>query len=77
MDNRVLRGSVTLGFIPETMTKKRAKKKTFSTVKAVKANARDRVGQPRPERVIEDAPREQKRKSKHKTTLHKLLNTDD
>jgi hypothetical protein len=29
------------------MTKKRAKKKTFSAVKAVKANARNRVGQPK------------------------------
>jgi hypothetical protein len=59
------------------MTKKRAQKKTFSIVKAVKANARVRVGQPRPERVIEDGPREQKRKLKHKTTLDKLLNPDD
>ncbi len=77
MDNRGLRGSVTLGCIPETMTKKRAQKKTFSIVKAVKANARVRVGQPRPERVIEDGPREQKRQLKHKTTLDKLLNADD
>lgn len=59
------------------MTKKRAQKKTFSIVKAVKANARVRVGQPRPERVIEDGPREQKRQLKHKTTLDKLLNADD
>jgi hypothetical protein len=57
--------------------KKRAKKKTFSTVKAVKANARDRVGQPKPERVIEAVPREQKRKSKHKTTLNELLGAED
>ena len=77
MDNRGLRGSATLGCIHKKMTKKRAKKKTFSTVKAVKANARDRVGQPRPERIIEDAPREQKRKLKHKTTLDKFLNADD
>jgi len=28
------------------MVKKKAKKKTFSAVKAVKANARERVGQP-------------------------------
>jgi len=57
--------------------KKRAKKKTFSTVKAVKANARDRVGQPKPERVIEAVPREQKRQSKHKTTLNELLGAED
>jgi hypothetical protein len=57
--------------------KKRAKKKTFSTVKAVKANARDRVGQPKPERVIEAATREQRRKSKHKMKLDELLGADE
>jgi hypothetical protein len=58
------------------MAKKRPKKKVFSAVKAVKANARERVGQPKPERVIKDAPRDQKRKSKHKTTLEDLLKTE-
>lgn len=56
---------------------KRAKKKSFSAVKAVKANARERVGQPKPERVIEDAPREEKRKTKYKQTLGELLNRDE
>ena len=55
------------------MVKKRAKKKTFSTVKAVKANARTRVGQPRPERVIPDAPRDEKRGRKHTETPATLL----
>jgi hypothetical protein len=55
------------------MAAKKAKKKIFSTVKAVKANARERVGQPKPERVIEDMPREQKRGEKHKPTLEKIL----
>jgi hypothetical protein len=59
------------------MAKKRAKKKTFSAVKAVKANARERVGQPKAERVIEDAPREQKRKEKHKATLSDLLDANE
>jgi hypothetical protein len=59
------------------MAKKRPKKKVFSAVKAVKANARERVGQPKPERVIEDAPRDQKRKLKHKTTLEDLLKTEE
>ena len=59
------------------MAKKRAKKKTFSTVKAVKSNARDRVGQPKSERVIEDTPREEKRREKHKPTLGELLNTEE
>ncbi|HTV16824.1 MAG TPA: hypothetical protein VME68_19040 [Acidobacteriaceae bacterium] len=55
------------------MARKRPKKKTFSAVKAVKANARDRVGQPKPERVLEPEPREQKRGRKHRITLAKLL----
>lgn len=54
------------------MAKKRAKKKTFSAVKAVKANARERVGQPKPERVIEEKTRE-RRVEKHKATLGDLL----
>jgi hypothetical protein len=52
---------------------KRAKKKVFSAVKAVKANARERVGQPKAERVIEEKPRRQGREAKHKPTLGKLL----
>lgn len=55
------------------MPRKGAKKKTFSAVKAVKANARERVGQPKPERVIPDAAREVKRGQKHPKTLSKLL----
>jgi hypothetical protein len=59
------------------MAAKKAKKKVFSAVKAVKANARERVGQPRPERVIADTPRAQKRKSKHKQTMSEILNADE
>lgn len=58
------------------MAKKRAKKRTFSAVKAVKANARERVGQPKPERVIEEKPRAGRREEKHKATLGKLLGGD-
>ena len=57
------------------MAKKKAKK--FSAVKAVKANARERVGQPKAERIIEDKPREQRRKAKHKPTLSETLNTEE
>ena len=57
------------------MAKKSGKR--FSAVKAVKANARERVGQPRPERVIEDKPRQEKRAQKHKATLGKLLGNRD
>jgi len=57
------------------MVKKKAKK--FSAVKAVKANARERVGQPKAQRAIEDKPREERRKSKHKPTLSKILNNEE
>jgi hypothetical protein len=56
----------------EVMAKRQAKKK-FLVVKAVKANARERIGQPKAERVIEETPREEKRRTKHKTTLRDLL----
>jgi hypothetical protein len=59
------------------MAKKRAKKKTFSAVKAVKANARERIGQPKAERVIEDTSREQKRKVRYKQTLGELLGEEE
>jgi hypothetical protein len=56
------------------VTKK--KRQVFSVVKAVKANARERVGQPKAERVIEDKPRAEKRGLKHKKTLGKMLADD-
>jgi len=59
------------------MPKKRAKKRTFSAVKAVKANARERVGQPKPERVLPATPREEKRGSKHPKTLSQILSEDE
>jgi hypothetical protein len=57
------------------MAKKKIKK--FSAVKAVKSNARERVGQPKAERVIEDKPREERRKAKHKPTLGEILNREE
>ncbi|HYK34348.1 hypothetical protein [Alloacidobacterium sp.] len=57
------------------MIKKKAKK--FSTVKAVKTNARARVGQPKAGRIIADKPREERRKAKHKTTLGEILNSEE
>jgi hypothetical protein len=53
------------------MAKRKRRPEKFSVVKAVKANARDRVGQPRPERVIDD--RKQSRKPKHRQTMPQLL----
>jgi len=50
-----------------------AKKRTFSIVKAVKSNARDRVGSPPPERVLPDPKQKSAAKPKHKQTLSDLL----
>jgi hypothetical protein len=54
------------------MAKKKAAKK-FDVTKAVKSNARERLGQPKAERVIVDKPRAEERKAKHKETLAEIL----
>jgi hypothetical protein len=51
------------------------KKQVFSKVKAVKANARDRVGAPPPERILPDPKQKLAAQPKHKKTLADLLNT--
>jgi hypothetical protein len=48
----------------------------FSAAKAVKANARERVGQPKPVRVLSDKPGTG-RKAKHKSKLEDVLQRDD
>ena len=53
------------------MTKRKVEK--FSVTKAVKSNARDKVGQPKPSRVVEDKPKPEGRESKHKTSLEELI----
>jgi hypothetical protein len=60
------------GWEQASMAKKK-KVERFSVTKAVKANARARVGQPKPERVIQSEPREAARGRKHKQTLGDLL----
>jgi hypothetical protein len=57
------------------MAKRKRRPQKFSVTKAVKANARERVGQPKPARAIEDQSRDS-RKLKHKETLGDLLNQD-
>lgn len=52
---------------------KKAKKRVFSIVKAVKENARARVGTPPAERVLPDPKAKELRKPKHKETLEDLL----
>jgi len=55
--------------------KKKADKK-FSITKAVKANARQLLGQPKAERVIAGKSTEEKRKAKHKKTLGEILDSE-
>lgn len=52
----------------------KSKKQVFSKVKAVKANARARVGTPPPERTIPDPKQKLATRPKHKQTLASLLN---
>lgn len=49
------------------------KKRKFSIIKAVKANARARVGSPPSERVLPDPKQKLAAKPKHKPTLADLL----
>ncbi|MFP5208562.1 MAG: hypothetical protein ACLGRW_04655 [Acidobacteriota bacterium] len=48
----------------------------FSAAKAVKANARERVGQPRPARVIDAKPRSD-RAAKHKPKLEEIIRQEE
>lgn len=57
------------------MAKKKAEK--FSVTKAVKRNARDRVGQPKPEKVIISEPQQTRSERRHKKTLADLLRREE
>ena len=48
----------------------------FSAAKAVKANARERVGQPKPARILNDKPRTG-RQAKHKAKLQDILQQEE
>jgi hypothetical protein len=56
------------------MTKRKPGK--FSVTKAVKANARERVGQPKPARVVETEPRTG-RETKHKPKLEEIIREEE
>jgi hypothetical protein len=56
---------------------KPTRKKAFSITKAVKANARARLGTPPPERILPDPKARLAMKAKHKETLADLLNDKD
>jgi|HubBroStandDraft_1064217.scaffolds.fasta_scaffold19377_2 hypothetical protein len=49
----------------------------FSATKAVKANARERVGQPKPARVIDDKAPRTPREAKHKPKLDELIRGEE
>jgi hypothetical protein len=55
---------------PGAMTNRKPRK--FSATKAVKANARERVGQPKPVRVLDSEPRTG-REVKHKPKLEEVI----
>jgi hypothetical protein len=48
----------------------------FSASKAVKANARERVGQPKPSRIVADKPRTG-RQAKHKPRLEDIIREEE
>ena len=52
------------------------KKQIFSVTKAVKANARERLGSPPPEKVLPNTKDKAVAQPKHKETLADLLNND-
>jgi hypothetical protein len=57
------------------MTKRKTAR--FSAAKAVKANARERVGQPKPARVIEEKTRRTGREAKHRPKLEELMKQEE
>ncbi|MGD0902667.1 MAG: hypothetical protein ABR924_06955 [Terracidiphilus sp.] len=55
---------------------RKRKPEKFSATKAVKANARERVGQPKPARVITTGPRTG-REAKHKPKLDEIIQQEE
>jgi len=55
---------------------KKAKKKRFRAVEAVKALARERIGMPPAEQIAPNRKKEQERNEKHKPTLSKLISEE-
>ena len=60
---------------PKGTSVSKAKKQVFSKIKAVKSNARDRVGTPPAERVLPDPKQKLTVKPKHKPTFADLLDS--
>jgi hypothetical protein len=60
-----------------TTMAKAKKKKVFRAVSAVKALARERIGEPRPGQVVPDGKKKTKASEKHKPTLSRLLKEEE
>jgi hypothetical protein len=73
--NSSYRSAPKYSILTSDMTKR--KKEKFSVTKAVKANAREQVGQPKPGRVVDDRPKPEGRESKHKPSLETLIEAGD
>jgi hypothetical protein len=56
---------------------RKKKRKPFRAVTAVKALARERIGTPRPERVVPDRKKKNDEKLKHKPTLRQMFESED
>jgi len=61
---------------PQPMARSK-KKKPFRAVTAVKALARERIGEPRPGQVVPDRKKKTKELEKHKPTLGRLLEENE
>jgi hypothetical protein len=56
---------------------KTKRKKVFHAVTAVKALARERIGEPRPGQVVPDGKKKTRESEKHKATLGRLLKENE
>jgi hypothetical protein len=56
---------------------KSKKKKPFRAVTAVKALARERIGEPRPGQIVLDNKKKAKTSQKHKPTLERLIEQNE
>jgi hypothetical protein len=71
---RLFHFALTYSILILAMTKRKPGK--FSATKAVKANARERVGQPKPARVVDTEPRTG-REAKHKPKLEEIIREEE
>jgi hypothetical protein len=73
--NAVFHPGVVYNILILAVTKRKPAR--FSVTKAVKANARERVGQPKPARVIDDKTPRNPREAKHKPKLEELIQREE